>query len=193
MRSLYILFVHSGFSKKLYNKIAEGKIDAIIYCKPNYLINLKKMFQKEVKGKFKIIPYDAPYNMNTFNYLLTSRSFWDEMDIAYRKVVVVNNPFNMNLEIKVKNHKPFRFYAFTNQSIDFTEFPILEHEKIKMGFIMCIERKFAINTLSRFSKSNIISLRKELKMKNTEELERALITPFYCYFYHYYLTLGYDN
>ena len=193
MRSLYILFISSGFSKKLHDKILEGKIDALIFCKTPSLMTIKKRFQDKSKGYFKIVPFDLPYTMDTFNYVLTSKSFWDQIDPKYHRTVIVHNPHNINLEIKVKNHKKFRFYPFSNQRIDFTKFPILDPLQTNMGFIVCIERKFAINTITRFAKKNIVSLRKELKMDNTEDLERSFSTPFYSYFYHYYLTLGYDN
>ena len=72
---LFVLFINSTLSIKLVKLIEIGKINAIIYCPNVLLLNIKKIFSKQMKGKFKILPLNLPYNSDTFNIFLTSIMF----------------------------------------------------------------------------------------------------------------------
>lgn len=202
---LFIIFVDTTISIKLINLIEQGIIHAIIYTHPAIALILKKIFGKIIKGKFQIQECNLPFTFNTFNILLTSRTFWDNIDNNYPNLYILYNPKALGMQINLKTKKnPFFIIPLEKTNINIPlektninkliwENPSLSDETIAKGFIVFIKNKFAKNTIEKFTKTHILNIRKKLKMKNNEHIERQVFTPFYIYFYHNMLELGYNN
>ena len=195
---LFIIFVNSNLSTKLVNLILQGKIHALIYSPYPISLKLKKVFLKSSpQSFFKIIDLNIPYNYITFNLLLTSKSFWDNIPSNYLNLFVLYNPRALALSFLLKNKysKPFFIIPFkknTNINKLIMKNPSLVDEQLAQGFLFYINNKFAKKTIKNFSKKQLLNIRKEYKMQNNEHVERNYITPFYLYFTHNLLNLGYD-
>lgn len=197
-KPLFIIFVNSVLSTKLVQLIEIGKINAIIYC-PNVLsLKIKKIMSIKSEGKFKIINLNLPFNSITFNLLLTSKNFWDTIDNNNLNIYVIHNPKALNLSFQInKNQKkpffilPLKPHKEGNKLI--WKNPSIFDELLTTGFMFYIKPKFAKKTINHFTKKNILNVRKKLKMNNNEYIERLPFTPFYMYFYHNMLELGYND
>ena len=71
--------------------------------------------------------------------------------------------------------------------------PSIVDEIISQGFLFYINNKFAKKTIKHFTKKHILNIRKELKMQNNEHIERQDFTPFYMYFFHNMIHLGFQS
>lgn len=191
---LFIIFIDSVISSKLVKLIEDGKIHCIIFTYPS--LKLKKIFSKFTKGQFQIKECDLPFNFHTFNILLTSKSFWDNIDNKHSHLYILYNPKALGMEINLQSkNKPFFIHSFEHTDINkfIRENPSISDEAISKGFIAFINIKFAKQTIKNFTKTHILNIRKELKMQNTEHIERQVFTPFYLYFYHNMIRLGYNS
>lgn len=197
-KPLFVLFINSSLSTKLVALIETGKINAIIYC-PNVLIlKIKKIFTKKTLGNFKIFELNLPFNSITFNLLFTSRNFWDNIDNTNLNIYVVYNPLALSLtfQILAKQPKPFFIYPLKQPTITkklIHENPSIFDELLPTGFLFYIKPKFAKKTIKNFSKKNILTIRENLNMKNNEYIKRLTFVPFYMFFYHNMLELGYND
>jgi hypothetical protein len=197
---LFVIFMNSGLSINLLNLILNGKIHAYIYTPQTLSLQLKKHLSKNKTNNnnvfYQINVCNMPYNFTTFNFLLTSKSFWDNIPTKYLNVFVMFNPklLQVKMQIKSKYDKPF--YLIPLKECKLLELiyknPTLVDEQLVNGFLFYVNNKFARKTIRTFTKKKILEVRKEHKMLNNEAIERQSITPFYHYFIHNALNLGYN-
>ena len=199
MIPFFVIFVNSNLSTKLVNQIIEGSIHSYIYAPTPICQRLKKIFVKSKPNSFyRIIECNMAYHFTTFNFLLSSKSFWDNIPIKYERIFVLFNPrclaLTINFKSIIQSKIPFSLIPMKPCDIKklMQENPSLIDEQIMLGFLFYIKNKFARQTIQRFTKNHILSVRKEHKMQNNEHIERLNITPFYLYFYHRMLNLGYN-
>lgn len=194
---LFILFIDSVLSTKIVSLIENGKINAIIYCSYRLLLKIKKIFSKKTIGKFQIFVLNLPFNITTFNLLFTSKNFWDNINSNNSNLYIVHNPKVLSLQINIKNSiKPFYISPLIphkNSKQLIWENPSIFDEIISQGFLLYIKPKFAKKTIKYLSKNNILTIRKKFKMQNNEYIERLPFIPFYMYFYHNMIDLGYND
>ena len=198
-KPLFIIFVNSNLSKNLVELILSGKIHAHIYTLSQILQNLKKIFVNKTseESNFKLIPCDLPYNLYTFNILLTSKNFWDNIPTNYKNIFVLYNPKGLKLNIGIKNKYDIPFTLFplkpcNNLNELYFKNPSIIDENLIDGFLFYVQNKLARDTIKNCSKKNILSIRKEHNMTNNETIERQNYTSFYLYFWHYMINLGYN-
>ena len=197
MQPLFIIFIDTNISINLINLILHGKIHGYIYTNKQIILQLKKnFFSKKTKSNFKFFEYNMPFNLDIFSIILTSNSFWDNIPSDYTNLYVLYNPQGLHLNIKLKKtyEKPFFFipmikYNFSKMLI---EDPYFIDEQISKGFIFYINNKFAKKTIQRFTKKNILDIRNKCNMQHNEHIIRQHITPFYHYFIHNMINLGYN-
>ena len=200
MIPFFILFIDTNVSVKLIQLIKMGKIHAYIYTNNIIAMRLKKIFSEKVSKNayFRIIVYQIPFNPITFNFLLTSKSFWDNIPIKYSNIFLMHNPKVMNLHIALKDKydKPFFIIPIVKGKVDIEklikENPSVVDENLTFGFLLYVNNKFARQTIRQCTKKKILEIRKQFNMQNNEHIERQFITPFYLYFYHQMLDLGYN-
>lgn len=190
---LFIIFVTTNLSKKLVDLILQGKIHAHIYSLTPISLKIKKMFSKHSNGNFRIYDLNMPYNFITFNFLLLSKSFWDNIPKEYQNIFILFNPkgLTLSIEFNPKTIEQFHFFNLTDQNLNLLikENPSLVDEEINNGFFFYINHYFAKKTLKTITKTNILNIRKKFKMNNTEHIERQNMVPFYHYFYHNMITM----
>ena len=79
-RPLFILFINSVISLKIIELVEVGRINAIIYCPNTLSLKIKKLFSKKMVGNFRINELNLPFTPIMFDLLLTSKTFWDNID-----------------------------------------------------------------------------------------------------------------
>lgn len=199
MNPLFILFINTTLSPRIVELIKIGKLDGYIYAHSHLILQLKKTFSKCSIGSFKIIECNIPYNNISFNFMLTSNTFWDTIPNYYQDIYVLYNPrlLHLNIELRKKQEKPFYLIILDKNPINIQGLifknPIIIDELISKGFLFYIKHKFVKNTIKSFTKKNILTIRKELKIKNNEEIKRQHFISFYMYFFHRMIDLGYYN
>lgn len=194
---LFIIFLNSNISIKLINLIKIGKIHAIIYCSEQLTLKVKKVFSTITKSFYQIHNLNLPFTYISFNFILTSKSFWDSIPLKYSNIFVLYNPKGLALSfnLKYKYETPF-FLIPMDININLKELirtnTSLLDEVLQQGFFFYINNKFGKNTIKYFTKKQILNNRKINKMLNNEFIERSPFTSFYLYFIHYSLELGYN-
>ena len=174
----------------------QGKIHAYIYTLTPIAQKIKQLFKGHSKANIKLIECDLPYNLFTFNILLTSKNFWDNIPSIYTNLFVLYNPkgLKINIALKDKYNIPFTLYPLKtcNTMELYVKNPLVIDEHLQEGFLFHIQNKFAKYTIQKCTKSKILSIRKEYKMLNNESIERQKFISFYLYFWHYMIDLGYN-
>lgn len=198
-KPLFVLFVNSSLSTKLVQLIEQGIIHARIYS-PNILsIQIKKIFTKHTKGNFQIFDCNLPYNFDTFNFILTSNTFWDTLPTDYSHIYILYNPkaFSLQINFKELQQLPFNIIPCQQKLPNVHNLlktnPTIFDEIIKQsGFLLYINYNFAKRTLKYYTKTKILQIREKFEMSNNEAIKRQTFLPFYMYFYHHMIDSGYN-